>query len=503
MKVVKTCVICGTEFVASKMSGIYCSKKCSRVAMRKRKAEIKSKVKEHSELLQQEEADMASLEKTLLATKDLQKLFGVSSTSVYRYLQSGILKVIKMRGKVYVRKNDIDALFDNAPAYQKRRYKRKETKEYYTLREIMEKYNIGRKAVWNRCDRLGIPKIYEGRNTFFSKVAVDAKFADLLEEIDLENYYTADQIMEMYTMSKGGVLSFVKYHNIPRVNRNGKAFYSKIHIDSLKRKGDDLDPDWYTYEEIMQKYEISKDQVSYTLKQYRSIRREKRGKFTMIFRTDFDKVIQQRLANVVKIEDSDGKERVVFHPREQERECPPTPESYYSTEEVAEMFKVTIKHACVLSNANNIPKIALKGFNFYEKKAIDILFNQKNKYSEINDWITPEEMRTTYKMTPDGVRSFIHRHKIPAKVEYGVTYYSKQHIDEIKTGYFEGRERYYSVQEAMKKYNMAKDIVFYYIKQYRITKVKKGQFVFFRKEEFDRLMAKRFGKDDLITNYQG
>ena len=51
----------------------------------------------------------------------------------------------------------------------------------------MEKYNIGRKAIWGRCDRLGIPKIYEGRNTFFSKKAIDAHFADLLEEIDIDN----------------------------------------------------------------------------------------------------------------------------------------------------------------------------------------------------------------------------------------------------------------------------------------------------------------------------
>lgn len=33
----------------------------------------------------------------------------------------------------------------------------------------MDKYKIGRKAVWGRCDRLGIPKVYEGRNTFYSK----------------------------------------------------------------------------------------------------------------------------------------------------------------------------------------------------------------------------------------------------------------------------------------------------------------------------------------------
>ena len=54
---------------------------------------------------------------------------------------------------------------------------------------------------------------------------------------------------------------------------------------------------------------------------------------------------------------------------------------------------------------------------------------------------------TTFKMTADGVRSFIHRHKIPAKVEYGSTYYSKQHIEEIKNGYFVGRDRNHSAAD--------------------------------------------------------
>lgn len=151
-----------------------------------------------------------------------------------------------------------------------------------------------------------------------------------------------------------------------------------------------------------------------------------------------------------------------------------------------------------MTREHKTPKIALKGFNFYEKKAIDVLYNLKNNYSEITDWITPEEMRSTYKMTADAVRSFIYRHQIPAKVEYGTTYYSKQYIEQVKNGDFDGRERYYTVEEAMKKYHLSKDIVHYYVKRYKITKVKK-KCIYFRKEEFDRLMEKRLSKDDLLS----
>mgnify|MGYP000805582273 FL=1 len=381
-----------------------------------------------------------------LTPSDVALLLDISVSTVYRCFYSGIIKAVRIRRKTLVRREDLDKYFEDAGPYRKRSYKRKQEQEYYTLQEIMDKYKIGRKAVWGRCDRLGIPKVYEGRNTFYSKKLIDANFSELLDVIDIDNYYTLSQIMEMYNMTQGATLCFVKYHAVPRVKRNGRSYYSKVHIDCIKHKTDEIDPDWYSYEEAMQKYGITKDQVSYTLKTY-SIKTEKRGKFTMIYRTDFDNIMHQRLQNSTPLIKSNGDEKVVFTAKQQEKICPATPEGYYSTDEVAEMFKISIKHAGVITRENNIPKIALKGFNFYEKGSIDLLYNKKNKYAEITDWITPEEMRTTFKMTADGVRSFIHRHKIPAKVEYGSTYYSKQHIEEIKNGYFVGRDRYYSVEE--------------------------------------------------------
>ena len=93
-----------------------------------------------------------------------------------------------------------------------------------------------------------------------------------------------------------------------------------MHIDCIKRNDDSIDPDWSTYEEAMEKYGISKDQVSYTLKHF-DVRTEKRGKFTMIFRTDFDKVMRERMANAKVAEKSDGDEKLVFQAQHQEKKA--------------------------------------------------------------------------------------------------------------------------------------------------------------------------------------
>lgn len=58
----------------------------------------------------------------------------------YEYINMKILNTIKavhLRKKTFVRKEDIDKYFKDAPSYKKRSYKKVDDKEYYRLREIM------------------------------------------------------------------------------------------------------------------------------------------------------------------------------------------------------------------------------------------------------------------------------------------------------------------------------------------------------------------------------
>ena len=140
MRIIKVCGVCGKEFVASKMTSKYCSRRCERVAFRKRESEKKKNEKESAEALREEEKIKSLREKAFLTPKDVGVLFGVSRATVYRYFQTGIVKAIKIRNKTFVRTSDLDKMFDEASPYKKRKYQIKEEQEYYTLREIMEKY---------------------------------------------------------------------------------------------------------------------------------------------------------------------------------------------------------------------------------------------------------------------------------------------------------------------------------------------------------------------------
>ena len=502
MRIVKQCKCCGKQFVATRMSTLYCSRTCNRKIVHEKERERELSAK--NALLEQEEPNPdfnTSDSLKLLKASDLSVMLGVSRAIVYRLFEKGTLKAVQIGHGTYVRQKDFDALFEANVSYKKRSYRRKcdTGNETYSVREITEKYHICKKAVLRRCELYNITKHYEGRNLFFNRKAVDQYFAELIEEIDLDNYYTVQQLMEKLQMSKQNVLSFVYKNKIPRITRGRSVFYSKVHIDSYKRLGDDVDPNWYTYVELMEKYGLTKDRTSYFIRQ-EQLQTEKRGKFTMIYRSDFDKkVLNGRFKNAER----DEQGNVVFigstppTPKEKPRNTPESPEGYYSAEELSEKYKATRKRVLELGREQKLPAIEIKGWKYFEKEAADNFFGNRKCADGIKEWMTPEEVQKEYGMPPDARRSFVHRHKIPTKTEFGKLFYSKDHIDKVKGLCFDDRDKYYSVGEAMSAYNMRKDRVFYYTKQYKVSKIHQGQYVFILKEEFDALMKKIAEKYEL------
>ena len=87
--------------------------------------------------------------------------------------------------------------------------------------------------------------------------------------------------MEKYNMSRNAVVTFAMRHNIPRINRHHEVYYSRAHIDAIKEKQEKLNPDYYTYDEITEKYGLTKINISYYVNKY-DIKRFKQGSRTMV-----------------------------------------------------------------------------------------------------------------------------------------------------------------------------------------------------------------------------
>ena len=289
MEIQRKCLWCGKPFIAHTMVTRYCSKSCTSKAYKDKKR--KERLQEYEVGQAQKTLQSVGIvaDKPYLSPVDVAALLGISRATIYRHMANGLRCALQLRGRTIIRRSDLEKMFDNSKGYKKRIYGRKQTVLYYTTSEIMEKFHIQKKTIYRRCKMYDIPKVEDGNRVYYNRALIDKYFADLIEEINLDAYYTPEQVMERYGMSRASVVSFAMRHNIPRINRHHEVYYSRAHIDAIKENQTKLNPDYYTYDEIKQKYGLSTINTSYYVNTY-DIERIKKGSRTLVLRTEFDRV---------------------------------------------------------------------------------------------------------------------------------------------------------------------------------------------------------------------
>ncbi len=502
----KRCQWCGEPFIAHKMTTIYCSKLCIDRAYKARMK--KKKEKEHEKLQENAVPKVESIgDKTFLNPVEAAKLLGIGKSTMYRYLDQGIIKVFRTPAKTFIRRADIETLFENPPLYEKRNNRKFNVDSgKYSMNEIITKYNTTKRIVERYIKNFNITKIVEGRNVFYPKSEVDKYLAELTINLDFGNYYTNEDIMEKYNMTHAAVVAFARRHQIPKVTRSKVSYYSKAHVDYVKETGDKLDPDYYTYQDIEKKYGFTKDQVSYYIRTYR-VERKRRGNFNLIRREDFDRILLERMNGSLSIAEinskiEDGKE-VREEKKLAEMEVPYAEDSsdedneiygkvpgYICAEEIAERYKIGKQWVHYLTRTKKVPRIQKGGYLFYDEKVVDELFKKYASPGGITEWYTTDDIEKKYNMSPVARRSFTHRHNIPTKKEYGVTYYSKLHVDFARNPGTQYAEDYYMVEQIMEIYHVDRKAVYNAVKYYKIPGVKDGAFKAFLKVAVDKVFNK-------------
>lgn len=534
------------------MNTIYCSPSCNNRDYKQKKRE-----KQISEYLAQNQItepvvrNTSLNEKNFLTPREAAKILGVGKSTVYRELSSGLIKAVQLKGKTLIRRKDIERIFDNPPEYKSRSVdpNLKKKREYYTMRQIEEKYRCSKKAVRTRIEKYNIPKIYQGRNTYFDKALVDLHFAELIAEFDRRDYYTIEQLEEKYQMSHQAVLSFVLRNKIPRITQGRSVFYSKVHVDMFKGEREKIDPNYYTYHEIMEKYSFSKDQVAYYIHNY-DIPNHKHGRYTLVERKAFDRIIKDRMKtnslakekerrelqprtsvvpegylSVAQIAEKYGVSSKHVTTKTREGNVPKlvikhfnyyneeaiealfnrdpekfdVPEDYITAEQVAKRFKVTVHYVHNRTRTANIPKIIVKHINFYELKAIEALFGKNEASPELQadekaEWVTGEQVDIMLNSTVVARRSFVSRHRIPSKKEHGVAYYLRSAIEEAMNPLSKYGDKYFTVEQIMEKFALPRDKVYGIMRYNDVRREHVGSYTLFLKEDVIRIMYERMCK---------
>lgn len=164
---------------------------------------------------------------------------------------------------------------------------------------------------------------------------------------------------------------------------------------------------------------------------------------------------------------------------------------FYSGEEVMSLFKVKQSWLYTTAKRNRIPICRIAGKNYYSKKHIDEFFGVSVDISRITDWLLTAEAEELFGMKPSALRAYVYRHKIPTKREYGRTYYSKSHLDELRRTDLVNDERYYTVEQVQQIYGLSSANICHIVKVKHIEKIKVGAKNLLLRSDVERVMAER------------
>ena len=302
IEIIKICEFCGKTFTAQKTTTRYCSHTCNSKAYKQEKREFKmvginyATMKEIERISDEYEKIK---DKEFLSVSETAFLLSVERTTIYRYLHRGKLKALQMDGKTFIRRSDIDEMFDNTEEYEYRAKPTKEAKpltEFYTVAEIKEKFKIKESWLYKIARENNIPKTLVKGKSYFSKSHIDKYFEKkgFKEEDEIEEWYTVKDILEKYGLSPAAIYSFISENNIPKKKDGRIVLYSKSDFDIAKGYEKPQEAEYYTTEEAMQKYKLTRDALYHYVK-YHNIPKIKDGRYIKISKPDLDKLLNPQI----------------------------------------------------------------------------------------------------------------------------------------------------------------------------------------------------------------
>ena len=284
-RVLRTCEFCGKEFYAQKVSTRYCSKRCNELAYKQRRRQ-RQITEAEARVLQKPIEEVGN--KEFLSLQDASVLFGITKRSVYNLIYNGVLQAFKFSSRMtFVRKADIEIMFEGHLYTKKVKPERKPITEFYTTKEIQEKFGVSEAWVFKLAKEKKIPKVLHHGKTYWSKQHVDKHFAKHIENNNIVEWYSVQDMMEKFNMTTSAVYCFVSKFNIPKKKIKTSVYYSKQHVDAAKGINEPPKEEFYTMKEAVQHFGMTEDQI-YKYAKKAKVSKHMEGRIVLMNKRELD-----------------------------------------------------------------------------------------------------------------------------------------------------------------------------------------------------------------------
>ena len=170
------------------------------------------------------------------------------------------------------------------------------------------------------------------------------------------------------------------------------------------------------------------------------------------------------------------------------------PMTYISGEEIIANYKVKPSWLYTSAKRNQIPICRIGGRNYYSKSHVEECLGLTADIASITDWLTKEQAFDEFGMSATAVHAYAYRHRIPTKREYGIVYYSRTHLAELRQTDMLADDRYCTVDEVSESYGLSKANIHHITKVHGIEKRKVGVKNLLLRADVERAMAERAAK---------
>lgn len=284
IKVKRVCEWCGKEFYAQKLSTRYCSKQCNSNAY-KAKRRAANVEKAEQELSDKPVAELKS--KDYLSVEQCALLLGVTRMSVYNLIYRRQLRASRLSSRLTrIRKADVEAMLSGSE-YKKWSGVACEITEFYTTKEILDKFGISNAWLFKMTKQHPVPKVVRMGKSYWSRKHIDALMKKKEPDSTITEWYSTEELMQKFGMSTSAVYSFVYENKIPKKRIKRQAYYSKMHVDMAKGLVEPPKVEYYSMKEAMERFQMTRDQIYHYAKRF-CIPKQMEGKYVKFAKTEMD-----------------------------------------------------------------------------------------------------------------------------------------------------------------------------------------------------------------------
>ena len=291
IRIKKFCVWCGSEFESQKITTQYCSHRCAQHAYKDRKRQEKKVNAEAKEARVKSAKETEPLkEKEYLSVSETAKLLGFTRDGVYKLIYRGLLKAHRVTSRwTVIYRKDIDEMISSRPySPSNTASEREPITEFYTTKELMEKFGISNGWLFKAAKKHRIPKVTQHGKTYWSKKHCDAVFGKKDQAVDeITEWYTVAEIQEKYGMTLPAIYCLVSKVGMPKKKEGKNTLYSKKHFDAAKGVEAPVESEWYSIAEATAKFNMTRDQLYHYIKTYK-VHKKMIGKYSYISKGELD-----------------------------------------------------------------------------------------------------------------------------------------------------------------------------------------------------------------------